>query len=69
MIQEAWKLRRSEVFDASYIEQFLRVDGREALRRLSIRWQEVGKSVPRVEQTVKKNELSLTADVTLEFKE
>jgi outer membrane protein assembly factor BamA len=69
MIQDAWKLRRSEVFDASYIEQFLRVDGREALRRLSIRWQEVGKSVPRVEQTVKKNEQSLTADVTLEFKE
>lgn len=69
MIQEAWKLRRSEVFDASYIEQFLRVDGREALRRLSIRWQEVGKSLPRVEQVVKKNEQSLTADVTLEFKE
>jgi outer membrane protein assembly factor BamA len=69
MIQDAWKLRRSEVFDASYIDQFLRVDGREALRRLSIRWQEVGKSVPRVEQTIKKNEQSLTADVTLEFKE
>lgn len=69
MIQDAWKLRRSEVFDASYIDQFLRVDGKEALRRLSIRWQEVGKSVPRVEQTIKKNEQSLTADVTLEFKE
>lgn len=69
MIQDAWKLRRSEVFDASYVDQFLRVDGREALRRLSIRWQEVGKSMPRVEQTVKKNEQSLTADVTLEFKE
>ncbi|HKO63145.1 MAG TPA: POTRA domain-containing protein [Pyrinomonadaceae bacterium] len=69
IIQDAWKLRRSEVFDASYIDQFLRVDGREALRRLSIRWQEVGKSLPRVEQTVKKNEQSLTADVTLEFRE
>jgi len=69
MIQDAWKLRRSEVFDASYIDEFLRVDGREAMRRLSIRWQEVGKSLPRVEQTIKKNELSLTADVTLEFKE
>lgn len=69
MIQDTWKLRRSEVFDASYIDQFLRVDGREALRRLSIRWQEVGKSMPRVEQTIKKNEQSLTADVTLEFKE
>ena len=69
MIQDAWKIRRSEVFDASYIDEFLRVDGREAMRRLSIRWQEVGKSLPRVEQTIKKNELSLTADVTLEFKE
>ena len=69
MIQDAWKLRRSEVFDASYIDQFLRVDGREALRRVSIRWQEVGKSMPRVQQAVKKNEQSLTADVTLEFKE
>ena len=69
MIEEAWKLRRSEVFDASYIDQFLRVDGQEALRRLSVRFQEVGKSLPRVEQLVKKNEQSLTADVTLEFKE
>ena len=69
MIQEAWKLKRSEVFDASYIEQFLRVDGREAMRRVFIRWQELGRSVPRVEQVVKKNEQSLTADVTLEFKE
>jgi outer membrane protein assembly factor BamA len=69
IVQEAWKLKRSEVFDASYIDHFIRVDGREALRRLSIRWQEVGKSPPRVEQTIKKNEQSLTADVTLEFKE
>ena len=69
MIQDGWKLRRSEVFDASYIDQFIRVDGREALQRLAVRWHEVGKSMPRVEQTVKKNELSLTADVTLEFKE
>jgi len=68
-VQEAWKLRRSEVFDASYIEQFVRVDGREVMRQISIRWQEVGKSPPRVEQSIKKNELSLTADVTLEFRE
>ena len=68
-VQEAWKLRRSEVFDASYIEQFVRVDGREVMRQISVRWQEVGKSPPRIEQSIKKNELSLTADVTLEFRE
>lgn len=69
LVQEAWKLRRSEVFDASYFDQFLRVDGRDVLRRLFIRWQEAGKSIPRIEQVVKKNEQSLSADVTIEFKE
>lgn len=68
-VQEAWKLRRSEVFNASYINQFMMVDGREALRRVAMKWQEVGKSLPRVEQSIKKNEQSLTADVTLEFRE
>jgi outer membrane protein assembly factor BamA len=68
-IQEAWKLRRSEVFNASYLNHFLMVDGRDAMRRISIRWQELGKSPPRVEQAIKTNAQSLTADVTLEFRE
>lgn len=68
-VQEAWKLRRSEVFNAAYINHFLAVDGRETMRRISIRWQEMGKSPPRVEQSVKTNPQSLTADVTLEFRE
>lgn len=68
-VQEAWKLRRSEVFNASYISHFLMVDGREAMRRVAMKWQEVGKSLPRVEQSIKTNAQSLTADVTLEFRE
>ena len=68
-LQEAWKLRRSEVFNASYISHFLMVDGREAMRRVAMKWQEVGKSLPRVEQSIKTNAQSLTADVTLEFRE
>jgi outer membrane protein assembly factor BamA len=68
-VQEAWKLRRSEVFNAAYINHFLAVDGRDTMRRISIRWQEMGKSSPRVEQSVKTNPQSLTADVTLEFRE
>ena len=68
-VQEAWKLRRSEVFNAAYINYFLAVDGRDTMRRISIRWQETGKSPPRVEQSIKTNPQSLTADVTLEFRE
>ena len=68
-VQEAWKMRRSEVFNAAYINRFIAVDGRETMRRISIRWQELGKSPPRVEQSVKINRQSLTADVTLEFRE
>jgi hypothetical protein len=68
-VQEAWKMRRSEVFNAAYINHFLAVDGRDTLRRISIRWQELGKSPPRVEQSIKTNPQSLTADVTLEFRE
>jgi len=68
-VQEAWKLRRSEVFNASYINHFLLVDGRDAMRRVFINWQEMGKSPPRVEQSIKKNPQSLTADVTIEFRE
>jgi outer membrane protein assembly factor BamA len=68
-VQEAWKMRRSEIFNAAYINHFLAVDGREIMRRISIRWQEMGKSPPRVEQTIKTNAQSSTADVTLEFRE
>jgi outer membrane protein insertion porin family len=68
-VQDAWKLRRSEVFNASYINHFVLVEGRDALRRIAIRWQEIGKSPPRVEQSIKTNLQSLTADVTLEFRE
>ncbi len=42
-VQEAWKLRRSEVFNATYINHFLAVDGRETMRRISISGRKLAK--------------------------
>jgi outer membrane protein assembly factor BamA len=68
-LQEAWKLRRSEVFSTAYLDQFFRFDGREAMQRVATGRQEMGRPAPRVQTDIKKNLQSLTADVVLEFKD
>lgn len=68
-VEEAWKLRRSEVFNSSYLDQFFRIDGQNVMRRIVVTRLEQGKSQPRIETDIKRNPNSLTADVVLEFKE
>jgi outer membrane protein assembly factor BamA len=68
-LEEVWKLRRSEVFNSEYLDQFFRIDGQNVIRRIVVTRLEQGKSQPQIETDIKRNPLSLTADVVLEFKE
>ena len=65
-LQEGWKLRNGEVFDASYTERFFRIDAREPMERIMLARQAKRKGPPEIKITP--NQLNLNADVTIEFK-
>jgi outer membrane protein assembly factor BamA len=67
-LEESWKLKNGAVFDASYADTFLRVDGRYVLEKIFAARQGVGKEPPRIETKFEPKRVNLTADVILEFK-
>lgn len=67
-LRYVWKLRRSEVFNTAYLNQFLANDAREVMGRIIMAWQQEGKRPPSIETEVKRNLQALTADVVMEFK-
>jgi outer membrane protein assembly factor BamA len=68
-LEEAWKLRRGDVFDTTYPDRFIKTDGREALQRVATAWQAGGKRPPAISFEVIPNRPAVLADVTIEFKD
>ncbi|MDQ5844300.1 MAG: hypothetical protein M3539_03310 [Acidobacteriota bacterium] len=68
-LQDKWKLKTGEVFNSAYLENFIKTDAREELRRIFLARQAVGKTPPRIDNDTKANRQTLTADVTIEFKD
>ncbi|HEV7796698.1 MAG TPA: POTRA domain-containing protein [Pyrinomonadaceae bacterium] len=66
-LRGAWRLRRGEIFDQGYLEDFFKSDLGNAMQRLFEERQAVGKPPPRVETHLNPNKETLTVDVTLEL--
>jgi outer membrane protein insertion porin family len=66
-LRDAWKLRRGEVFDQGYLEDFFKNDLGNAMQRLFEERRAVGKPPPRVGTNLTPNKETLTVDVTLEL--
>jgi outer membrane protein assembly factor BamA len=67
-LQERWKLKSGDVFDGAYFERFLKSDAREEIQRIFSERQAARKSPLGTTQEVTPNRQTLTADVTIEFK-
>jgi outer membrane protein assembly factor BamA len=66
-LRSSWTLRRGQVFDQGYLEEFFKNDSRSAMQLLSEERKALGKPVPRLEIKPNPNKQSLTVDVTLEL--
>jgi len=67
-IEQHWKLKRGDVFDMSYPDQFLNTDGREDMQRIAAAARAQGKRPPPISFDIKSNRQSVTVDVTMEIK-
>jgi outer membrane protein assembly factor BamA len=68
LLEQSWNLKNGSVFDTSYVDTFLRIDGRDALQKI---FQARGPSLkepPTIEHKYETKLVTLTADVILEFK-
>jgi outer membrane protein insertion porin family len=68
-LEQRWKLKRGDVFDMSYSEQFLRTDGRAELQRISAAWEAQGRRRPAVSFDIHPDRQNAIADVTIELKD
>ena len=66
-LRSAWRLRRGEIFDGGYHEEFFKNDARDALMRLGEERRAAGKPPPKLDVKRAYNKESLTVDVTLEL--
>lgn len=66
-LRDAWRLRRGEFFNQSYVEEFFRTDGLNAMARILEERKLSGQKPPRLGYKMKANKETLTVDVTLEL--
>ena len=67
-LEQKWKLKSGEIFDSSYFERFFKTDAREEMQRIFSARQAAGKGPPQIKDDTTPNPQTLTADVTIEFK-
>ncbi len=65
--RDAWSLRRGEVFDQTYLDDFFKNDLRNVMQRLFEERRALGKGPPQLVTKLSPNKDSLTVDVTLEL--
>jgi outer membrane protein assembly factor BamA len=66
-LRDSWRLRRGEVFDQGYLEEFFKNDSRAVMQRLFEERRGVGRPAPRLDTKLNPNKESLTVDITLEL--
>jgi outer membrane protein insertion porin family len=67
-LEQRWKLKSGEVFDSSYFDRFFKTDAREEMQKIILARRAQGKGPPQVRDETIPNRQTLTADVTVEFK-
>lgn len=68
-LEERWRLKPGDVFNANYLGQFLRNDARDVLQSIFLERQAQGKKPYRMDPTIKPNRQTLDVDVVIDFKE
>ena len=68
-LEERWRLKPGDVFNANYLGQFLRNDARDLLQSIFLNRQAQGKKPYRLEPQTKPNRQTLDVDVVIDFKE
>jgi len=66
-LRDGWRLKRGEIFDGSYLEEFFKRDAGSAMQRLFNERRDAGKPPPRIDSRIKTNRETLAVDVTLEL--
>ena len=68
LLSEKWALKGGEVYDRSYFNRFLRVDGDEILSRIIKALVSQGKPMPNLSNQEKPDSQTLTVNLTIELK-
>jgi outer membrane protein assembly factor BamA len=68
LLSEKWGLKSGEVYDQSYGNTFLRVDGREILSRIANERQSQGKPLPNLSTEERPNRQTLVVNLMIENK-
>ena len=68
-LERKWKLKSGEIFDTSYFERFFKTDVTEEMQKLIAARRASGKGPPDIKEDITPNRQTLTADVTIEFKD
>ena len=68
-LEERWRLKPGDVFNANYLGQFIRNDARDLLQSIFLERQAQGKKPYRFDPQTKPNRQTLDVDVVIDFKE
>lgn len=68
-LERKWKLKSGEIFDTSYLDRFFKTDIIEEMQKLVAARKALGKGLPDIKEDITPNRQTLTADVTIEFKD
>jgi outer membrane protein insertion porin family len=66
-LRDAWRMKRGDIFNQDYLNEFFKREARSVMQRLFEERGATSKPPPRIETHLKANKESLTIDVTLEL--
>ena len=66
-LRDAWRLKRGDIFNQGYLEDFFKREARSVMQRLFEERGATSKPPPRIDTRLKANKETLTIDVTLEL--
>ncbi len=68
-LQQRWKLKSGDVFDTSYLDRFISKDASDEMERIIAARRTKGKGLPDIRHEITPDRQTLTADLTIEFKD
>jgi outer membrane protein assembly factor BamA len=66
-LRNAWRLKRGDIFDQGYLDDFFKEDARDVFQRMFQERRSAGKPPPQIQTGLDRHKDSLTVDVTLEL--
>lgn len=66
-LRDVWRMKRGDIFDQGYLDEYFKHEAGRALIRLSQERQSLGKEPPKLGTNIKPTRETLTVDITLEL--